>query len=268
MRYVCSESADRYSTISPRVCNPRNEALLPLAGGVFSALRSWLSCAWRGVPPLVVSEGRGDSRVACGVPIGTLTWSSLIRGSQGPSVTPVEWLRHSCLLRATCPLHCGRGWRGCGVSPLVVSEGRGDPRVACGVPISTLTWSSLIRGSQGPSVTLVEWLRHSCLLRAGCVPAGCVSLWRAGRQPAGVVWCGVGRRGFGVVRAVCVPTWRERAGRVACVACPCGLRLPLAGGVSYVECVCLQVVGAGGMRPCVVRGTERRSRSTGVTGGL
>ncbi len=79
-----------------------------------------------------------------------------------PSVTLVEWLRHSCLLRVGCPLRCGRGWRGCGVSPPACPRVT-NPRVMCGVPVGTLTWSGLIRGSQGPSATLVEWLRHSCL---------------------------------------------------------------------------------------------------------
>ncbi len=114
-----------------------------------------------------------NSRVACGVPIGTLTWSGLIRGSQGPSVTLVEWLRHSCLLRAGCPLHCGRGWRGCGVSPLVVSEGY---KPSGGV------WSTYRHSHvEWPNPRVAGTLGYSCGVASPLLPCGRgVSLRSAG----------------------------------------------------------------------------------------
>ncbi len=276
MGCVCSESADRYSTISPRVCNPRARLwsglirglqTLGYSCGVVSPL---LPCGWAcpcvagvgavGRAAAVVSEGLGDPRGMCGVPVGTLTWSGLIRGSQGPSATRVEWLRHSGL-RAGCPLRCGRCWLGRGVSlrggachgwrvrgsrgpsgdvwstcrhspverlnprvtnprllvwsgfatrPLAggvssalrallawawcvpawcgratagVSEGLGDPRGMCGVPIGTLTWSGLIRG--------LQTLGYSCGVASPLLPCG-------RRVPAGLAWAW-----WGVPRLAC-----------------------------------------------------------------
>ncbi len=150
------------------------------------------------------------------------------RGLQ-PSVTRMEWLRHSglaggCALRGVCLPAGGAGVcvvRGvtCGVS-----EGREDPRGKCGVPIGTLLWSGLIRGLQtlgyscgvasplwpcGVMHPLRERLRRYALRGTSAFGGWRVSLLAG-------VWCGVGRQGFGVWWAVCVPMVGERAGRVAC----------------------------------------------------
>ncbi len=124
----------------------------------------------------------------CGVPIGTLPWSGLIRGLQtlGYSCGVASPL---CLRRATCPLRkwlrhyalrvgvpCRGGgclwsawlaWTWCGRVPAGVSEGREGPREWCGVPIGTLPWSGLIRGLQtlGYSCGVASPL---CLRRATC----------------------------------------------------------------------------------------------------
>ncbi len=178
-----------------------------------------------------------NPRVACGVPIGTLRTCEPVRGSQGPSDTLVEWLRHSGLRGRVERLRhsaCG-GWLlpagGAGV--WYVPAGLSEGYKPSGEVWSTYRHSPYLRACPRVARTL----GYSCgvasplCLRVACLPAGgvplwtgfatfpCgygVCLWRGACQPAGggMVWRG--RRGFSVVRAVCVHTWRERAWRVAC----------------------------------------------------
>ncbi len=113
--------------LNPRVTNPRllvwsGFATRPLAGGVSSALRAllaWAWCvpAWCGRATAGVSEGLGDPRGMCGVPIGTLTWSGLIRG--------LQTLGYSCGV-ASPLLPCGRR-----VPAGLAWAWWGVPRLAC-----------------------------------------------------------------------------------------------------------------------------------------
>ncbi len=87
--------------------------------------------------PAGVSEGLGDPRGMCGVPIGTLRFLVVIRGLQtlgyscgvAPPLLPLAGDVSSAL----------RAWLACAWrAPAGVSEGLGDPRGMCGVPIGTL----------------------------------------------------------------------------------------------------------------------------------
>ncbi len=164
-----------------------------------------------------------------------------------PSVTRVEWLRHSCLLRVMCPLHFGRGWHVRGVPPLAVSEGR-ETLVRCVEYLSAL--SAFLWLSEGckPSDTRMEWLHHSCLQWACPLRGAALSLCLAGvacpcgvrLPPAGGVsarWRGMvwrGLRGFGVWQAVCVP---------AVGACRCGVSPLGAERVTHRRGVSLRSAG-------------------------
>ncbi len=170
----------------------------------------------------------------------------------------LQTLGYSCLLRATCPLHCGCGvvcphrcvrgsrgpsgdvWSTYRHSPYSLTYPRvTNPRLLLWSGSATLSatcgvvWSVLIRGLYSPL-----WLCGLSLL------AGCVCLRRVACQPAAGVWCGVVGGASAWVQAVCVPAVWGCAGRVACGR---GVSLRSAG---------------------VCAGDERRSRSTGVTGGL
>ncbi len=114
-----------------------------------SALRAWLACAQCGVSPQVCPRVT-NPREWCGVPVGTLPWSGYIRG--------LQTLGYSCgVVSPLLPL------AGC-VCLAVVSEGLGDPRGMCGVPIGTLPWSGLIRG--------LQTLGYSCGVASPLWPAG------------------------------------------------------------------------------------------------
>ncbi len=181
--------------LNPRVTNPRllvwsGFATLPPAGDVSSAevasplclaggcalqgggclWSAWLAWTWCGRVPAGVSEGREGPREWCGVPIGTLPWSGLIRGLQtlGYSCGVASPL---CLRRATCPLwgwlrhSASGGWRVCLWSGFTALRG-GVTGVSVGVasPLWLAEWVLCLRKrKRNKTVTSLQRRRNTAV---------------------------------------------------------------------------------------------------------
>ncbi len=164
---------------------------LPLAGGV-SACWWGYGVVWRGaggcVSPLScprVARTLGDIVEY----LSALSLRPCLSEGYKPSVTRVEWFHHSasggwvCLAGCVC-LWCG-GVSACWWGYGVVWRGAGGcvsppacPRVArtlvgCVEYLSALSFRPCLSEGCKPSVTLVEWLRHSasCVWRVLCEEA-------------------------------------------------------------------------------------------------